>query len=768
MGKHTSVDGATLFKGGVPPKHLPWHVLLVILTLPGLTFKIALSQSSTGIAPASQMDLPRLVDLCSQRLGLRIDYDPAVVKGQIVLRLPDSLNNDELWTLTNHALAQRGLATIRATHAESITVVRATDAAQAARIEHVSELGVAQAAGQPGFTSLVMAPKYRSAKDMAEAIKPMLTKGVGSATPLGASRLLLVSDYTGRLVEIQNLIDRLDAPTDDMVTEEIDLSHAAPHSVVAMVMQIINKRDAVAGDRFPGEILVSPNGTGVIVVTPRIHANEWRGLVARFDRTEGLEVRNYVPRVFAVRDVARLVDDSLRLVGSRDQRGASEHAIRVVVDDLTGTLVITATPSQHAQIATIMDRLDSSDGLAYPMRSYPIRNRPAQDMQSTLSGLISAGALDVAGDSPVRDAVRNGSEQRTLRDIQSPNLISAPPPTGDGDITPDTGTGSHRARGSSPAPHSNARLRLAVDEATNTLIAIGEPRLLSQLDNLITMLDVRQPQVMLEAVFVSITDSEALNLGIELERLGNLNGAAYKVASLFGLSTSANGTRAVADSAGFTGLILDPGEFTVVVKALQAINDGRSLSNPKVLVANNEQARFSSVLQQPFVRTDTTSNTATSSFGGSDSAGTTISVRPQIAQGDHLVLTYSINISSFVGTPAAAGLPPPKQQNSVDSVATIPDGYAVVVGGLELESQSTSTSQVPLLGDIPVLGELFKNRSIGRTRNRFFVFIRASVLRNSSFEDLKYISAKAASDAGVPDEWPTLEPRVIPSIAPMP
>lgn len=761
MGKRIAIRADVGRRGPQLFKWLAWCLLAALLLAHEDLNKTSFAQGRAGVSPAAQMDLARLVDLCSQRLGLRIDYDPTVVKGQIMLRLPDTLTDNELWALTNQLLAQRGFATVRATNSESISVVRASEASQVARIEPGRGFDLEPVVGKAGFTSLVMAPEYRSAKDMAEALKPLLTKGVGSAVSLGGTRLLLVSDYTGRLAEIQSLIDRLDAPTEEMVVDEVMVANISPQTLVATVMQIVQKRDQVAGERLAGELIASPNGSAVIVVAPSSHASHWKELIGRFDKPEGIDTRNYVPRVFAVQDVARLIDDSINGGAARDPKAASDGGWRVVVDDLTGTLVVTATPSQHAQVIAIMERLDAADGLVHPMRSYPIRNRPASEMQATLSRLIEAGALDANERIAARESVRSGGEQRFLRDVQSTQGTSGILPADPS--APSAPSGSpHGANGVLRKGELGDQLRLTVDESTNTLIAIGEPRLLSQLDTLIQMLDVRQPQVMLEAIFVSITDSDALNLGIELERLGSVNGAAYKVASLFGLSTAASGARTVADSAGFTGLLLDPGEFSVVVKALQAINKGRSLSNPKVLVANNEQARFSSVLQQPFVRTDTTSSTATSSFGGSDSAGTTISVRPQIAQGDHLVLTYSINLSSFVGTPAAAGLPPPKQQNSVDSVATIPDGYAVVVGGLELESESTSTSQIPLLGDIPGLGELFKSRSIGRTRNRFFVFIRASVLRSGSFEDLKYISAKDALESGTPEDWPRLEPRVIP------
>lgn len=714
------------------------------------------AQPSGQIAPAAQLDLPRLVDLCSQRMGLRIDYDPALLKGQVTLRIPDTLSDEELWALTNQLLAQRGFTTVRAPGAQTLSVVKAADAPQTARVESVPRGDGEPAVRQAGFASLVIAPARRTAKELAEAIRPLLTKGVGTATPLGDSRLLLISDFSPRLNEVQGLLERLEAPVSPMLVEEIAIANVSPTALAATVMQVALKRDAMAGERLPGEVIVSPSGAGVVLIAPEAQAAAWRELIARFDQRETIEMRNYTPRVFPARDVARLVEE----VGKGPPSVKPDDRWRLVVDDLTGTLMVSATPSQHAQVAALIERLDAAQGGPLPMRSFPIRNRPVGEMIATLSRLIEAGVLESSGAEASRDAVRTGGEQISIRDLGT----GATRPAGStqsASLLPGAGVSPQTATRSSAGGEARSSLRLTADEATNTLIALGEPRQLSQLESLLQMLDVRQPQVMLEAVLVSMTDTDALNLGVELEKLGNVGDAAYKVASLFGLSTSANGVRSVADTAGFTGAVLNPGEFSVVVKALQAINKGRSLSNPKVLVANNEQARFSSVLQQPFVRTDTTSSTATSSFGGSDSAGTTISVRPQIAQGDHLVLTYSINLSSFVGTPAAAGLPPPKQQNSVDSVATIPDGHVVVVGGLELESESTSTSQIPLLGDVPLVGELFKNRSVGKSRTRFFVFIRAAVLRHNNFEDLKFISAQDAASMRVPDGWPEVEPRFI-------
>ncbi|MEM9167440.1 MAG: hypothetical protein AAGB48_10520, partial [Planctomycetota bacterium] len=148
---------------------------------------------------------------------------------------------------------------------------------------------------------------------------------------------------------------------------------------------------------------------------------------------------------------------------------------------------------------------------------------------------------------------------------------------------------------------------------------------------------------------------------------------------------------------------------------------------------------------------------ATTSFGGTQDAGTTLTVRPQIAEGDHLLLEYSVSLSAFVGESADPNVPPPRQQNSVSSSATIPDGFTIAVGGIELTDDSEAVSKVPGVGDIPLVGELFKNRSRTQARSQFFVFIRANILRSRGFEDLRFLSEEQLRAADLPQDWPAMD-----------
>jgi type II secretory pathway component GspD/PulD (secretin) len=151
---------------------------------------------------------------------------------------------------------------------------------------------------------------------------------------------------------------------------------------------------------------------------------------------------------------------------------------------------------------------------------------------------------------------------------------------------------------------------------------------------------------------------------------------------------------------------------------------------------------------------------ATTSFGGYSSAGTVISVTPQISEGDHLKLKYEITLSSF-DEDRTETLPPARQTNSLTSEATIPNGSTIVVGGLTWENVSETVDRVPLLGRVPLLEYAFSSRNHSARQTTLFVFIRAVVLREDRFESLKVLSSDAARRAGLGDDRPAREPAEI-------
>ena len=752
------------------------------------------------ISLPDQLDLAGLVLLTSSSLALPLEYDPALFKGAsggstVTLRGVADLSAEELWQLTNQILASRGLAIVRTPGAKVLSIVKLADAAGAAGMG-----GVVAPQTNPGaanqlhasYVQEIIRPKFRSAKDLAEALKPFLTKSAGSAAPVGDSGLLLISDLVPRIDEAKRLLEEIDVPREDIAPLLIEARNIPPAALAAAVTQLSTKRDAVSGDKLKGEISAAPDGRSVLLVAPADSRDAWLTLINMLDRREEVVTLDYTPKVFSAREVANLIEQTIRersTAAPASPAGiasvnAPDDRFKIVPDDLTGTLIVTATPTQHERIVALLARLDSTpQSAARPVRAFPVRNRPVRDVLATLQQLISAGALDnvesvdSSGLSASAASIREAGNQRTTRpdDPSQGSVLPVvvPPPAAAGTNPPANarsairgGNGAGQGRFSSRGDAMTG-LSITADDGTNMLIAIAEPRLLAQLELLIRQLDIRQPQVMLEVYLVSLSEQDAMNLGIELEKIGAFSGNIYQLSSLFGLTSGTPGNRTPTASQGFTGAILNPGDFSAVIKALETISSGSTKSLPRVLVNNNETADFGSVLQQPFTISNTTSGAGTTtSFGGTQDAGTTIKVRPQIAEADQLVLEYSLSLSSFVGAPPASGLPPPRQQNNVSSNATIPDGHTVVVGGIELVSDGNNTTQVPYIGDVPLIGELFKVRDNSKSRQRFYVFIRAAVLRDQQLNDLKYLTdatirREGLSRLGISDGFPTMRPRII-------
>lgn len=277
-----------------------------------------------------------------------------------------------------------------------------------------------------------------------------------------------------------------------------------------------------------------------------------------------------------------------------------------------------------------------------------------------------------------------------------------------------------------------------------------------------TRLDVRQPQVLLEVLLVSLSEGQSRDLGVELQAQISASGTLIGLGSLFGLSqNSPSSTTPTVSGTGGTAVILDPGDFSVVVRALERVSKGRSLSQASTLVNNNESASLSNTVRQPYATTTLTDGNTITAFGGTESAGTQVTVSPQIAEGDFLVLNYNVSLSAFLGEASSDGLPPPSQSTSISSVATIPDGYSIVVGGLELVTESDADTKTPLLADIPLLGNLFKSSSESGSRTRFYVLIRPSILRDTGFERLRYLSETVSEQTGATLGWPTVSPQII-------
>jgi general secretion pathway protein D len=434
------------------------------------------------------------------------------------------------------------------------------------------------------------------------------------------------------------------------------------------------------------------------------------------------------------------------------------------LDAESGMLIVTATQSMHKRIEALKTELDvpGAQSQTGGIRFYKLMNTTAAEVLSTIRSMDTGemGLASLAGNENLgglRDAAKKATDSIAADGVKTVKPAAFKPIA-----TTQPSGGSSGGRLSIKTSDAV----ITADQNTNSIIVIAPPAMQTIYKELISILDKRRPQVMVEITLITLDTTSNYSLGVEISGAGSVGGGAsqekYMTFSSFGLSTvdATNGGLSLIPGMGFNGTLVSSSIADIVVKALATDGHTEVLSAPKLLVDDNATATLSSISEAPFTSVNASQTVSTTSFAGYAQAGTTVTVTPHISEGDHIQLQYSITLNSFTGA-GSAGIPPPRQTNTVDSKVTMPDGHTVIVGGLTRKDLADTTSKVPYIGDIPLIGEYLSSRAKTDSRSTLFVFIKPIILRDDEFEDLKFISDRDLADAKQPAALPTSSPMIM-------
>jgi type IV pilus assembly protein PilQ len=283
-----------------------------------------------------------------------------------------------------------------------------------------------------------------------------------------------------------------------------------------------------------------------------------------------------------------------------------------------------------------------------------------------------------------------------------------------------------------------------VDVRTNTLIVTDLQDRLNNTTDLINTLDKPQPQVEIEARIVQTNKNYARALGIQWgfngnvsPALGNTTGLAFPNSGALGgrvggvqgpgaASTAVNLAAPAASSA--VGLQLGSvnGAFNldVALSALESSGNGRLLSTPKVSTLNNVAAEMTQGVQIPIQTA--TNNTVTVSF---KDAALTLKVTPQITAANTVIMQIALENATPDFSREVNGIPPINTQRAITSVLVL-DGQTTVIGGIYTSTQTTNRDNTPGLGNIPLLGWLFKRDTVNDQNTELLIFITPRIIKN--------------------------------------
>ncbi len=503
-------------------------------------------------------------------------------------------------------------------------------------------------------------------------------------------------------------------------------------------------------------------------LSPDVAARVFRPLVAAFGDVQAVTgpnaiiVTDYAENVSRIEGLARSMDsgggatfDSIVLhnASARDVATALQAVLgdstKVAADERSNMLLVRGDPAGIAQARRAAELLDRPGGAAPTTRMFRLSNADAESVTEVLRGLMGApGAVT----NPVARSLAGGSASRfgtgpldrTGSTLVSPNSaqadLSAPAPL------PASTPASTQANGFAvdglaiqPAPELNA------------IVVRGTPSQIASIEPLITQLDVRRPQVMIEAAIVEILGDQAEALGIQLglgaAAVDQADGAATSFTNL-GLPLSSILTAIGAPAAaavlpnGLSGNVRVTDNFSILVQALGQSTRANLLSTPSLTTLDNEPAEIVVGQNVPF-RTGsfTTSGNTLNPFTTIErqDVGITLRVVPRVHSGDVVRLEVSQEVSSLTnGVSGAADLI--TNRRSIQTTVLADNGETIVLGGLITDDRLNTRSQVPILGDVPVLGELFKSRQRSHTKRTLFVFLRPTILRDRA-------AATTATDA---------------------
>ena len=371
-----------------------------------------------------------------------------------------------------------------------------------------------------------------------------------------------------------------------------------------------------------------------------------------------------------------------------------EQEPQVVVIESTNSLLANATDEQHARIAMIIGYVDNETlERAIPYKIYSLENQSPVDVAEVLNKLIQETVTDKAG--KIEQVIQKQDE----------DIVIVP------------------------------------DENTFSLIVYASKKNQEWIGNLVKNLDKRRPQVLIDVSLVEITRNE--DFQYDLNIIANAKGAVVDnivVKSATGLPASAGyaleGAWNLTDADGLNtyrtrGFYSDK-KIQAVFTAMDTKDYGRILARPKVLVNDNEQGLIRTT-QKTHVQE--TSITYGSQLDPKPLQSTTwtpyeakieLTITPHISEGDLLRLEVEMIREDFLETTDG---PPDYTTSNINTIVTVPDKSTIILGGLTKLNQGKGGSKVPLLGDIPLVGALFRSVSNANDERQLYIFVKADILR---------------------------------------
>ncbi|MGQ0502630.1 MAG: type II secretion system secretin GspD [Panacagrimonas sp.] len=520
--------------------------------------------------------------------------------------------------------------------------------------------------------------------------------------------------------------DGADLPIDEVVTHVYVIQNVSAAQLVPILRPLVPQWGHLAAYAPSNMLIISDRAANV---------QRLENLIRQIDQSgdRGIEIVHL--KHASASEIVRVLT-SLSQGDKQQAQDPTQKPGAVIADERSNSVLIAGDRSERQKLIGIISQLDISVGEDGATQVVYLRYASAENLAPILEGY---------------------AQQATKAEANQ------------GGGTPNAAPG-----GSGGGGGGNAESRVLADKDTNALIITAPPKAMRQIRDVVAQLDIRRAQVLVEGIIAEVSASKSSSLGVDwaifngeriaaasildpatltaiqgLGSLGSSNSDDTSNSNLSPLGLLGNGINLAG------GRIRENGtSFALLLKAIKGDGDSNVLSTPTLVTLDNEEAEISVGQEVPFL-TGSFSNTGAGSNGSSlnpfqtierKDVGLTLGITPQINEGNNIKLKLKLEVSSLVAGSTGGAVDLVTNKRTLTNTVSVEDGQVLVLGGLIDDNLNDTQRGVPFLSDIPLIGSLFKFRSVSKSKRNLMVFIKPAILRKQAEGDyysrLKYDSLR--------------------------
>jgi len=537
--------------------------------------------------------------------------------------------------------------------------------------------------------------------------------------------------------------------SDQLVTKVIKVENVPAAQLVPILRPLVPQQGHLAAYAATNTLIVTDRSSNIERLTTIING---------IDRPDNDEVE-------LVRLSHSSASEIIRIMQSLQSRGGqidgTPGSVRFAADERTNSILLSGDPTARTRMRGIIMNLDTPVESGGNTRVVYLRYANATDLLAILTG-VSAGQAKIGTSSD--DAEGGGAS----------GAAAAPSVDANGVQIPQVPTASLVRRATQETDRPNVDIQ--ADEDTNALIITAAPDEMRSILAVVEQLDIRRAQVLVEAIIAELSTNNSSQLGVNFAVDGTNSDRPAAYTNLGGATQALIGTVASQGASLSQGLSLALGrfgsggiDFGILLSAIASDSDNNILSTPTLVTMDNQEAEIVVGQNVPFVTGQQLSSSNDNPFQTIErqDIGISLKVKPQINEGDNIKMEIEQEVSDVSTTAVTGATDITTNKRSIKTTVLVEDGQTLVLGGLIDDQINDTREKVPFLGDVPLLGSLFRYRTTRKNKRNLMVFLHPTILRDPETADYysrsKYDDLRSAQ-LGLFDSDEELNKRIRPEL----